>query len=94
MTPEVGNKINQEANWRSTDGHGAVNELTHHNFTQGAEYGYRLGVEDKDNFAIGFAAWSTHHPDAQRYKEAGITAYALLQKYISRGFVDNDTSKQ
>lgn len=45
--------------------------------------------EDKENFAIAFAVWALHDPQAQAYQSAGITAYELLEKYKSRAYIDN-----
>lgn len=45
-------------------------------------------VEERDNFAISFAVWALHDPQAKAYQEAGITAYGLLEKYKSRPFID------
>lgn len=39
---EIKIKIVQEANWRSTNGHGGVDDITRDNFILAAEYGYGL----------------------------------------------------
>jgi len=51
-------------------------------------------IEEKDNFAISFAVWALHNPDAKALQAAGITAYGLLEKYKSRPYIEHDTSKQ
>lgn len=47
MKPEIKNKIIGEANWRSTNGHGGVDDITRDNFIQAAEYGYSLASEEQ-----------------------------------------------
>lgn len=59
MTPEIENKISQEANWRSTDGHGVVHNLVLHNFTQGAEYGYSLAEKEIKGLRVQVSAYKT-----------------------------------
>lgn len=39
---KIKNKIVEEANWRSTNGHGGVNDVARDNFIQAAEFGYLL----------------------------------------------------
>ncbi len=41
---EIKNKIVGEANWRSTNGHGGVDDITRDNFIIAAEYGYSLSA--------------------------------------------------
>lgn len=46
MIPNViKNKIVGEANWRSTNGHGGVDDITRDNFILAAEYGYSLASQ-------------------------------------------------
>ena len=40
--------------------------------------------EDRGSFAISFAAWAMHDPQAKLYQAAAISAYGLLEKYKSR----------
>lgn len=42
----IKNKIVGEANWRSTNGHGGVDDITRDNFIQAAQYGYSLAQEE------------------------------------------------
>lgn len=42
MSDDVRNIIEEEASWRSTNGHGGVDEITRSNFIIAAEYGYSL----------------------------------------------------
>lgn len=50
--------------------------------------------EEKDNFAISFAVWAMHDPQAQSYQAAGITAYDLLMKYKDRPYINTDPNTQ
>lgn len=42
----IKNKIVSEANWRSTNGHGGVDDITRDNFILAAEFGYQLACEE------------------------------------------------
>lgn len=48
---------------------------------------YVQSDEDRDNFAIAFAAWC-RGSEAKAYIEAGASAGELLKKYKSRPYVD------
>ena len=43
---DVKNKIVGEANWRSTNGHGGVDDITRDNFILAAEWGYELAYNE------------------------------------------------
>lgn len=43
---EIKDKIEQEANWRSTNGHGGVDVITRDNFILAAIYGYQLAKQE------------------------------------------------
>ena|SRR3990167_7195232 len=51
-------------------------------------------ITSRDLFAISFAVWAMHNPQAKAYQEVGISAYDLLEKYKDRPFINYDTSKQ
>lgn len=96
MTLDEAAKRHANTGWKMVDGSKEpdIDDKKWASFISGANWQREQDITAADSFAIGFAAWSTYHPDAERYKAAGISAYDLLQKYKSRPFVDNDTSKQ
>lgn len=49
---------------------------------------------EKDRFAIAFSCWAMFDPQAKAYRDAGISAGGLLEKYKSRPYISNDTSQQ
>lgn len=50
--------------------------------------------EEADNFAIRFAIWVKHDPQAQAYQEAGVTAHKLLELYKDRPYIDTNPNNQ
>jgi len=46
--------------------------------------------QDRDSFAINFAAWYAHAEDAAIYRSQHLTAYELLKLYKSRPFLRTD----
>lgn len=50
-------------------------------------------VGDKDHFAISFAVW-LRGAEGQMYEATGMSAYALLEKYKSRPYIEMDSDKQ
>lgn len=50
---------------------------------------FTVDKEDRNNFAISFAVWAIHDNQAKAYREAGITAYGLLEKYLDRPFIND-----
>jgi hypothetical protein len=50
--------------------------------------------EDRDNFAIAFAVWAIHDPQAIAYRQARISAGDLLRKYKDRPYINTDLSTQ
>jgi hypothetical protein len=43
---DIKRKIEEEANWRSTNGHGGVEEITRDNFILAASWGYELAYKE------------------------------------------------
>lgn len=46
ITNDIKNKIVAEANWRSTNGHGGVDDVTRDNFILAASWGYELAYNE------------------------------------------------
>lgn len=46
ITEDIKNKIAAEADWRSTNGHGGVDETTRDNFILAASWGYELAYNE------------------------------------------------
>lgn len=51
-------------------------------------------LEERDNFAIAFAGWVKHDPQAHAYQEAKVSAGELLRLYKDRPYINTDPSKQ
>jgi hypothetical protein len=50
--------------------------------------------EERDDFAIAFAAWVLYNDEAAAMRFAGATGYQLLEKYKDRPFIYPNTEKQ
>ena len=46
ISNDIKNKIAAEADWRATNGHGGVDEITHANFILAASWGYELAYTE------------------------------------------------
>lgn len=51
-------------------------------------------LENQELFAMRFVTWALCDSDAQAMKAANCTPYALLQRYKSRPYINQNTSLQ
>lgn len=98
--PEIiKNKIVGEANWRSTNGHGGVDDITRDNFILAAEYGYQLSLLSIHEFETQKADWngqcqcghkhSEHHPISSHNYSAG---HCTIGECRCKHFIHNSTT--